>query len=51
MRLTTFPCVLVAGGHQAFLTEEAMTNIAKTTPPDLTDFEAGRDCPNTVKLK
>jgi D-lactate dehydrogenase len=50
MRLTTFPNVLVTG-HQAFFTCEAMANIATTTLANLTDFEAGRDCPNLVKVK
>jgi D-lactate dehydrogenase len=50
MRLTTFPNVIVTG-HQAFFTEEAMTNISKTTLSNLADFEAGRECPNLVKLK
>ncbi len=49
MRLTTFPNVLVTG-HQAFFTREAMANIAKTTLSNLSDFEAGRECPNLVKL-
>jgi D-lactate dehydrogenase len=49
MRLTTFPNVLVTG-HQAFFTQEAMTNIANTTLGNLADFEAGRECPNLVKL-
>ncbi len=49
MRLTTFPNVLVTG-HQAFFTHEAMENIAKTTLSNLSDFEAGRACPNVVKL-
>lgn len=47
MRLTTFPNVLVTG-HQAFFTQEAMTNIAQTTLSNLADFEAGRVCPNRV---
>lgn len=50
MRLTTFPNVLVTG-HQAFFTHEALANIAQTTLENLSDFEAGRDCPNIVKLK
>ena len=50
MRLTTFPNVLVTG-HQAFFTHEAMENISKTTLSNLTDFQAGRECPNAVKLK
>lgn len=49
MRLTTFPNVLVTG-HQAFFTREAMENIAKTTLGNLADFQAGRSCPNLVKL-
>jgi D-lactate dehydrogenase len=49
MRLTTFPNVLVTG-HQAFFTHEAMENIAKTTLSNIADFEAGRACPNVVKL-
>lgn len=40
-RLLTFPNVLVTG-HQAFLTEEALTAIAETTLTSLSDFEAGR---------
>lgn len=50
MRLTTFPNVLVTG-HQAFFTREAMDNIARTTLANLSDFEAGRACPNAVTLK
>lgn len=50
MRLTTFPNVLITG-HQAFFTHEAMTHISITTFSNLADFEAGRDCPNLVKLK
>lgn len=40
-RLLTFPNVLVTG-HQAFLTEEALTAIAETTLSSLADLEAGR---------
>ncbi|MEJ5977467.1 2-hydroxyacid dehydrogenase [Novosphingobium sp. PS1R-30] len=40
-RLLTFPNVLVTG-HQAFLTEEALTAIAETTLTSLDDFAAGR---------
>lgn len=39
-RLLTFPNVLVTG-HQAFFTEEALTNIAATTVQNLTGFETG----------
>lgn len=49
MRLTTFPNVIVTG-HQAFFTREAMENISTTTFANLDDFEAGRDCPNAIKL-
>ncbi|NBB65374.1 2-hydroxyacid dehydrogenase [Pseudomonas sp. ODNR1LW] len=40
-RLLTFPNVLVTG-HQAFLTEEALTAIAVTTLSGLAEIEAGR---------
>ncbi len=40
-RLLTFPNVIVTG-HQAFLTEEAMTAIAETTLSSLSDADAGR---------
>ncbi|MBY8826190.1 2-hydroxyacid dehydrogenase [Sphingomonas colocasiae] len=40
-RLLTFPNVLVTG-HQAFLTEEALTAIATVTLQSLADAEAGR---------
>jgi D-lactate dehydrogenase len=39
-RLLTFPNVLVTG-HQAFLTEEALTAIAHTTLGSLSNFERG----------
>jgi D-lactate dehydrogenase len=48
-RLLTFPNVLVTG-HQAFFTEEALTNIAETTLSNLDDLEAGRPCENEVTL-
>jgi D-lactate dehydrogenase len=40
-RLLTFPNVLITG-HQAFLTEEALSAIAETTLASLSDAEAGR---------
>lgn len=40
-RLLTFPNVIVTG-HQAFLTEEALSAIATTTLESLADAEAGR---------
>ncbi|MFH5802901.1 2-hydroxyacid dehydrogenase [Alienimonas sp. DA493] len=46
-RLLTFPNVLVTG-HQAFFTREALTAIAETTLANLSDLEAGRECPNRV---
>ncbi|HUD27751.1 MAG TPA: 2-hydroxyacid dehydrogenase [Novosphingobium sp.] len=46
-RLLTFPNVLVTG-HQAFLTEEALTAIAATTLGSLSDFEAGRPLANAL---
>jgi len=39
-RLLTFPNVLVTG-HQAFLTQEALSNIADITMENLTAFERG----------
>jgi len=47
-RLLTFPNVLITG-HQAFFTEEALTNIAATTLEGVDAFEAGRTCPNEVQ--
>ncbi|MES2498140.1 MAG: 2-hydroxyacid dehydrogenase [Pseudomonadota bacterium] len=46
-RLLTFPNVLVTG-HQAFLTEEALTAIAETTLRNVSDLEAGGAVPNRV---
>ena len=46
-RLLTFPNVLVTG-HQAFLTEDALTAIATTTLQGLTDLEAGRRPSNLI---
>lgn len=39
-RLLTFPNALITG-HQGFFTEEALTNIAKTTLANITAFEQG----------
>lgn len=47
MRLTTFPNVLITG-HQAFLTYEALTNIAQTTRANIDAFTAGGPLPNEV---
>ncbi len=49
-RLLTFPNVLITG-HQAFFTQEALTNIADTTISNITDFEQGNTCTNEVKLE
>lgn len=46
-RLLTFPNVVITG-HQAFLTETALHNIAETTLQNLTDLEQGQACPNQL---
>ncbi|PIS11603.1 MAG: hydroxyacid dehydrogenase [Bdellovibrio sp. CG10_big_fil_rev_8_21_14_0_10_47_8] len=46
-RLLTFPNVIVTA-HQAFLTNEALQNIAQTTLQNAADFEAGRPLENEV---
>lgn len=46
-RLLTFPNVLVTA-HQAFLTTEAIRNIATTTMSNITHFETGRDLMHRV---
>jgi len=47
MRLTTFPNVIITG-HQAFLTREALDNIAQTTAHNLTELENGTCCHNQL---
>jgi len=47
MRLMTFPNVLVCG-HQAFLTEEALTEIAECTMRNLDDFVNRIPCKNSL---
>lgn len=47
-RLLTFPNVLMTG-HQAFLTEEALDAIARTTLQSVSDFAAGRTLPNRIR--
>lgn len=49
-RLLTFPNVLVTG-HQAFLTEEALTAIAETTLTSISDAEVGRALSNRVGVE
>jgi D-lactate dehydrogenase len=46
-RLLTFPNVLLTS-HQAFLTEEALGNITRTTLQNITDFENGINLINEV---
>jgi D-lactate dehydrogenase len=47
-RLLTFPNVLVTA-HQAFLTSEALANIASTTLANITGFERGEPLANEVR--
>lgn len=47
MRLMTFPNVIICG-HQAFFTEEALTEIAEATLRNLEDFVEGRRCNNSL---
>lgn len=49
-RLLTFPNVLVTG-HQAFLTEEALDAIARTTLASIADAEAGSPLDNRVDVR
>lgn len=46
-RLITMPNVIVTS-HQAFLTEEALENIAETTVANLVEFEKTAQCPNEL---
>lgn len=48
-RLLTFPNVVVTG-HQAFLTDHALRNIAETTVKSLTEFAAGIPCSHALPL-
>lgn len=47
-RLMTFPNVLITS-HQAFLTVEALSNIATTTLANISDFSKGIENPNQVR--
>lgn len=49
-RLLSFPNVLVTG-HQAFLTREALANIADTTLANVRRFERGEACSNQIDAK
>lgn len=46
-RLLTFPNVLITG-HQAFLTNEALQNMAEVTLKSVTDFEQGKLLKNEI---
>lgn len=48
-RLLTFPNVIVTG-HQAFLTDHALRNIAETTVRNLMEFASGKPCANSVPM-
>ena len=48
MRLTTFPNVLITA-HQAFLTREALQNIAHTTRANVDEFASGQALSNRVQ--
>jgi D-lactate dehydrogenase len=47
-RLLTFPNVLITG-HQAFLTHEALTNIAETTLGNVKQWQQTGQCDNAIK--
>lgn len=47
IRLISFPNVLITA-HQGFFTEEALTQIAKTTLGNIDDFESGKSLKNVV---
>lgn len=49
-RLISMPNVIVTS-HQAFLTEEALENIAETTVKNISDFVKNGQCPNELCYK
>ncbi len=49
-RLISMPNVIVTS-HQAFLTEEALENIAETTVKNIIDFTENGQCPNELCYK
>lgn len=49
-RLLTFSNVILTS-HQAFLTQEALTNIARVTLQNVADFESGKFLKNEILLK
>ena len=48
-RLISMPNVIVTS-HQAFLTEEALANIAETTTDNIIEFFTTGDCKNKLKI-
>lgn len=48
-RLISMPNVIVTS-HQAFLTEEALSNIAETTVQNIVQFRDGIPCPNELAV-
>ena len=48
-RLISMPNVIVTS-HQAFLTEEALSNIAETTVNNIIACHKGEDCPNELHI-
>lgn len=48
-RLMTFPNVLITS-HQAFLTDTALKNIAKTTIENIDCYESGIECENEIAI-
>ncbi len=48
-RLLTFPNVIITG-HQAFLTQEALENIAQTTIENIVEFATVGTCLNQVRV-
>lgn len=49
-RLLTFPNVLLTS-HQAFLTEDALRSIARTTLSNVSEFESGQPLTNQVRVE
>ncbi len=50
LRLMSFPNVLITA-HQAFFTDEALSEIARVTLQNISDFEAGKPLENEVKIQ
>lgn len=48
-RLISMPNVIVTS-HQAFLTEEALSNIAETTVNNIITCHKGEECPNELRI-